>query len=92
MIEDVHVAVLLPESLDLVGLECVDEAVGEFVAGHIDPAAVRVVLGQLVAQRVHEVGLAHAAAAMDEDRAVRSPSRGRRSGGRPIPPVRWPGR
>ena len=68
--EDVDGAVLGAELGDAVVADRVDELVGEALGREVEHAQARVEAGDLVADRVQQVGLAEADAAVDEERVV----------------------
>ncbi len=74
VIEQEDVALLAVARAELrhaVLFERVDEVVGESLAREVDDVAVGVLLHRVVADRVHEVRLAEAHAAVEEERVVR---------------------
>ena len=68
--QHVHVAVLVAEAGHLVVPQRVDHLVGEFLAGHVADGHLRLALLDLMSDGLHQVGLAHADAAVQEERVV----------------------
>ena len=68
--EQVDPAVAGPELVDLALLDRGDELVGELLARRVDDALARELGDDLVADGVHQVGLAEADAAVQEERVV----------------------
>ena len=68
--QHVRAAVAAAEFLDVAAADRVDELVGELLAGQIDHPRARLAAEQLVADGLHEVGLAETRAAVDEERIV----------------------
>ncbi len=68
--EDVDVAELVAEAGHLVVADGVDHLVGEFFTGDVGDGGVRLAAFYVVADGVHEVGLAHADAAVEEEGVV----------------------
>ena len=68
--QQVDLAVARPEVVDAALLDAGDEVVGELLAGGVDDPLARVALHHGVADRVHQVGLAEADAAVQEERVV----------------------
>ena len=69
--QDVVGAVALLEALDPLVAERVDEVVHEGLARHVADGELRGVLAHVLRDRLQEVGLAEAGAAVDEERVVR---------------------
>ena len=69
--EDVYVAEAVAELHVPALLDGGNQLVGEVLAGDVEQALLRVLLLHIVADGVHEVGLAQAHAAVDEQRVVR---------------------
>ena len=68
--QQVDAPVARPEVVDLALLDAGDELVGELLAGRVDDALAREARQHLVADGVHQVGLAEAHAAVQEERVV----------------------
>ena len=68
--EDINGAVLLTEAVDSLGAYRVDVVVRELLGCDVDDLLVRVVLEDVVADRLKEMGLAESGAAPDEQRVV----------------------
>ena len=68
--QQVDASVARPEVVDLALLDAGDELVGELLAGGVDDALAREAGEHLVADGVHQVGLAEAHAAVQEERVV----------------------
>ena len=68
--QQVDPAVAGPEVVDLALLDRRDELVGELLAGRVHDALARELADDRVADRVHQVGLAQADAAIQEQRVV----------------------
>ncbi len=68
--QQVDPAIAGAELVDLALLDRGDELVGELLAGRVDDALARELGDDLVADRVHQVGLAEADAAVQEERVV----------------------
>ncbi len=68
--QQVDAPVARPEIVDLALLNAGDELVRELLAGRVDDALAREARQHLVADRVHQVGLAKAHAAVQEERVV----------------------
>ena len=87
--QQVDPAVARPEVVDLALLDAGDELVGELLAGGVDHALARELRDDRVADGVHQVGLAEAHAAVQEQRVVRvARALGHRQRGRVGEPVR----
>ena len=63
-------AVAAAEFLNVAAAHGVDELVGEFFTGEVNDAAAGVVAEQFLTDGLHQVGLAEAGAAVDEQRVV----------------------
>ncbi len=68
--QHVHVAEAVAEAGHLVVADGVDHLVGELLAGDVADGGVRLAALHVVADGVHQVGLAHADAAVEEERVV----------------------
>ncbi len=68
--QHVDAAEAIAETHHLVVLDGVDHLVGEFFGGEIDDGAVRLTQLDLMANRLHQMGLAHSDAAIEEERIV----------------------
>ena len=68
--QDIHVAIFVAEASHLAVAQRVDHVVGEALAGYIADGLFRLALLDLVPDRLHQVGLAHADAAVEEERIV----------------------
>jgi len=71
--EEVDPPVARPELVDLALLDARDELVGELLARRVDDPLARELGDHLVPDRVHQVGLAEAHAAVQEERVVGMP-------------------
>ena len=68
--EEVDPSIACPELVDLALLDRGDELVGELLGGRVDDLLARELGDHLVADRVHQVGLAEADPAVQEQRVV----------------------
>ena len=68
--QDIHVAILVAEAGHLAVAQRVDHVVGEALAGDVADGLFRRPQLDLVADGLHQVGLAHADAAIQEQRVV----------------------
>src|SRR5579863_5611417 len=68
--QHIHVAEFVAEAGHLVVAQRVDHFVGELLAGYVTYGRLRHALGDFMANRLHQVGLAHTNAAIEEKRVV----------------------
>src|SRR5215510_2721659 len=68
--QDVHVAELIAEGGHAVIAQGIDQLVGELFAGDVADGRLRLASLDLMTDGLHEMGLAHAYAAIDEQRVV----------------------
>ena len=68
--QHVRTAVAAAEFLEIAAAHGIDELVGEFLAGQIDHARARLAAEDFLADGLHQVGLAEAGAAVDEERVI----------------------
>src|SRR3984957_6726862 len=66
----VHIAELVAEAGHFVIAQRVDHIVGELLAGYVADSQLRLPLAHLVANGLHQMGLAHTDAAIEEERVV----------------------